>query len=113
MKKKGMSLTTLAIVIFVVISLMYVSMVGLVKTNLVSELIMTDEDVDLLHVQQLANMAYANIYLDNLRMGVRRELTPNEIRVRMLKNGVGDVDLSKYNIRVENGDVFVTLKEEQ
>ena len=113
MNKKGMNLTTLAIVIFVVIALMYISTVGLTKTNLVSMLIMTGEDVELLNVQQLANMAYSSIYLDNLRQGVRRELTSQEIRVRMLKNGVGDIDLDKYIIKVNDGDVFVTLKEEQ
>ena len=113
MNKNGMSLTTLVVVMIVVIGIMYLFILGLAKTNLVQEVKATNAEMDLLNVQQLANMAYANIYLDNLRQGIRRELTSSEVRARMLKNGMGEIDLNKYNIIIENGDVFVTLRGEQ
>jgi len=112
MKKKGMSLLTLIFVVCILAGSMYVYMIGLAKINLIQSIEKTNQDMELLNVQQLANMAYSNIYFDNLRQGVRRELLADEIRTRMLRNGVGEIDLSKYMIVVENGDVFVTLNAE-
>lgn len=110
MNKKGMSLVTLTIALILVIGTFCVTMTGVTKTNLKQTIEKNTEDMDLLNIQQQANMAYASIYFDNLRQGVRRELTSDEIRLRMLKNGTGDIDLSKYNIVVKDGDVFVSLK---
>ena len=110
MNKRGMSLVTLTIALILVIGTFCVTMTGLTKTNLRQTIEKNADDMDLLNIQQQANMAYASIYFDNLRQGVRRELTADEIRLRMLKNGTGDIDLSKYNIVVKDGDVFVSLK---
>lgn len=113
MDKKGMSLVTLVMMLVIIISVMYLSVFGLTKMNEMPVVEKTNANMDLLNLQQLANMAYSNIYFENLRQGVRRELTAEEIRSRMLKNGTGEIDLSKYNIVVENGDVFVSVKEEK
>lgn len=113
MNKKGMSLATLVLVLFVAIGILYACVIVIAKTNLVKSLETPKQSMELLSVQEMANMAYANIYFDNLTRGIRRELTPLEIRNRMQKNGTGNIDLNKYNITVKNGDVFVTLKEEK
>ena len=110
MNKKGMSLVTLTIALILVIGTFCVTMTGLTRTNLKQTIEKNTENMDLLNIQQQANMAYASIYFDNLRQGIRRELTAEEIRVRMLENGTGDIDLSKYSISVRDGDVFVSLK---
>lgn len=113
MNKKGMSLVTLSLTLIAIIGVMYACVIGITKTNLVKSLEKTGQSMDLLSVQEMANTAYASIYFDNLTQGIRRELTPLEIRTRMQRNGTGNIDLSKYNITVENGSVFVTPKEEK
>ena len=45
--------------------------------------------------------------------GIRRAITGEEVRGRMLEDGAKEEELIKYDIIVENGDVFVTLKEEE
>lgn len=110
MNKKGMNLSTLVIMMVIMIAFMGFWKVGITKTNLIQKAKVINEDVNLLSIQELANMAYADIYFDNLTRGVRRELTAEEIRIRMLKNGTGEIDINLYNIVVANGDVFVTPK---
>jgi len=113
MKKRGMNLITLVITVAVVIGVMYISFQALYRTNLINAVGDNAVDMDMLNLQQLANIAYSNIYFENLRSGIRRELSSDEIRERMLKNGIGDIDINKYNITVKSGDVFVTIKEEE
>ena len=97
----------------IIIAAMYISLQVLNKNNMRSVIAETNIDMELLNLQQLANMAYSNIYFENLRNGIRRELTSEEICNRMLKNGIGDININKYNITVKNGDVFVVAKEEE
>lgn len=113
MKKYGMNLITLAITVSITFGAMYISLQGLYKTNLIVAVENKSMDIDLLNLQELANMAYSNIYFENLRSGIRRELTADEIRDKMMENGIGDIDINKYDITVKKGDVFVTIKEEK
>ena len=110
MKKKGMNLVTLTLTLVAMIGIFGIAMAVLTKTSLMQSIERTKGDMDLLNIQEQANMTYANIYFDNLRQGVRRELTAEEIRLRMLQNGTGDIDLSNYDIVVKDGDVFVSVK---
>lgn len=110
MKKRGMSLITLIITVIVLVIVTGVTILGIENTGIINKAEMVVEDMNLKNLQQLANMAYANIYLDNLYKGVRREITADEIRTCMLKNGAKEEDLNQYEITVENGDVFVTFR---
>ena len=112
MKKRGMSLVTLTIVVIVIMGIFGGAQFILTKTNMTQGVERTTESMELLNIQQIANMAYSTIYFDNLTQGIRRDLTADEIRERMIKNGTSVEELSRYNIVVKNGDVFVTLKEE-
>ena len=110
MNKKAMSLVTLIVSVIVMVMLAGVMTINVSKVNINSKVM---QDMDLENVQQLANMAYASIYLDNLRQGVRRELTELEIRAHIIKNSTGKIDIQRYNINIKDGDVFVSVKEEQ
>lgn len=109
MNKKAMSLVTLLIAVTVMIMLASVMTMGASNINVKSKIM---DDMDLENFQQLANMAYAGIYFDNLTHGIRRELTAEEIRTRMIKDGADANELIKYSIVVKNGDVFVNAKGE-
>lgn len=113
MKKEGMSLITLIITVVVLIIITGVTIIGIENTGIINKAEMAVEDLNLKNLEQLANMAYANIYLDNLSKGIRREITGEEVRNRMLKDGTKEEELIKYDIIVENGDVFVKVKEEK
>lgn len=113
MKKEGMSLITLIITVIVLVIITGVTIIGIENTGIIDKAEMVVEDMNLKNFEQLANMSYANIYLENLSKGIRREITGEEIRARMLKDGADEEQLNKYYITVENGDVFVKLKEEE
>ncbi len=113
MKKEGMSLITLVITVVVLIIITGVTIIGIENTGIIDKAEMVVEDMNLKNLEQLANMSYANIYLENLSKGIRREITGEEVKERMLKDGVKEEALSKYDIIVENGDVFVKVKEEE
>lgn len=110
MKKEGMSLITLTISVIVLIIIANVTIMSLENTGIISKAEMVVEDMNLKNLEQLANIAYANVYMDNLSHGIRRTITSDEVRKRMLKNGVEEEKLDKYIITVENGDVFVKVK---
>lgn len=112
MNKKAMSLITLVITIIVMVIIAGVVIIGIEASGIIEKEENTVADMDLKNIQQLANMAYANIYFENLTKGIRRELTADEIRVRIIKDGVEEQEMEAYEITVEDGDVFVTLKEE-
>lgn len=109
--KKGMSLVTLVITIIVMIILASIAIINLSRNNIINEAQNATNSFNLKNMEQLANMAYANVYFDNLTKGIRRELTPEEIRARMIKDGVKAEDLNKFNIEIINGDVKVSIKE--
>lgn len=111
MNKKGMNLITLTITLVLIMFFMAVVVQIVTKMGAQMSIEKTSANMDLLNIQEQANIAYASIYFDNLRQGVRRELTPEEIRLHMLKKGTGDIDLSMYNIVVKDGDVFVSIKQ--
>lgn len=113
MRKRGMSLVTLAITTIVILGVFGVTMLALTKTGAMQSIERTSENMDLLNFQELANMAYSSIYFDNLRQGIRRELTAEEVRARMIENGAEEIKLRKYDIKVKDGDVFVSIKEEK
>lgn len=112
MNKKAMSLITLIITVIVMIVIATVIIIGIENTGIIQKAEDVVADMDLKNLQQLANIAYANIYFENLQDGVRRVLTAEEIRLRMIKDGVDEKELEAYEITVENGDVFVAFKEE-
>lgn len=109
--KKGMSLITLVITITLMIIIATVSIVNLSNSNVIKEAENATNSFNLKSVEQLANMAYANIYFDNLTQGIRRELTPDEIRTRILKDGADENIVNKFNIEIINGDIKVSIKE--
>lgn len=113
MNKKGMSLITLIITVIILVIVTSVIIIGIENTRIIDKAEMVVEDMNLKNFEQLANMSYANIYLENLSKGIRREITGEEIRARMLKDGADEEQLNKYDITVENGDVFVKIKEEE
>ncbi|MBQ8042782.1 MAG: hypothetical protein IJ272_01360 [Clostridia bacterium] len=113
MKKVGMSLITLVITVIVMIIVASVTIMSLNNTGIIEKAESAVEDMNLKNIQQLANMAYANIYFDNLTQGIRQTITAEEICERMLKDGTKQEELDKYEITVENGDVFVSLKGEE
>lgn len=113
MKKEGMSLITLVITIIVLIIIASGIIMSIENTGIIDKAENVVEDMNLKNIEQLANMAYANIYLDNLSKGIRKDITGEEVVVRMLKDGAKEQELSQYNITVKDGDVFVTLKEEE
>lgn len=112
MNKKAMSLITLVITIIVMVIIAGAVIIGIEDSGIIEKAENAVADMDLKNIQQLANMAYANIYLDNLQDGIRKEITSDEIRARIIKDGVDEQELEAYEITVEDGDVFVTLKEE-
>lgn len=105
MNKKAMSLVTLVLTVVAMMILASLAINFKVDTNVFDGVL---SDMDLKNFQQLANMAYANIYRENLTVGTRRELTADEIRTRMIKDGANEQELESYHITVKNGDVFVT-----
>lgn len=111
--KKGMSLITLVITIIVMLIIATASIVILSKSNVIEEAQNATNSFNLKSVEQLANMAYANIYFNNLTKGIRRELTSEEICERMVKDGADETMLSKFNIEVINGDIKVSVKGEE
>ena len=111
MKKSGMSLMTLVITVILMIIIAGVAIVNLSKSDIIDKAEQAVDDMNLKNIQQIANMAYADIYFDNLISNIRRELTAEEIRERMIQNGMEEDELNKYDIVVEDGDVFVTIKE--
>ena len=111
MNKKGMNLITLVVMLFLTMGCLTITVQIVTKIDVHKNIERASNNMDLLNIQEQANMAYANIYFDNLRKGIRRELTAQEIRLRMLKDGTGDIDLSKYNISVQDGNVIVSLKQ--
>lgn len=111
MKKDGISLIILAITVIVLVIMASVIIIGIENTGITNKTEIVVQDMNLKNLEQLANMSYANIYLDNLSQGIRSEITGEEVRRSMLKNGANEQELSKYDIIVENGDVFVILKE--
>lgn len=113
MKKQGMSLIMLVIIVVVLAIITSVIIIGIENTGIIDKAEAVVQDMNLKNLEQLANMAYANIYLDNLSKGIRREITGEEVRARMLKDGADEKELNKYDVTVENGDVFVTVKEEE
>ena len=110
MNKKGMSLLTLVITVMTMIVVVSATMMSLNKTDIIQRTETVVNDINLMTMQQMANMAYANVYFDNLTKGERREVTAEEIRTRMIKDGTKEEDLKKYNITVKDGDVFVSVK---
>lgn len=110
--KKAMSLVTLVITIIVMIILASVTIINLSKNNIINEAQNATNSFNLKNIEQLANMAYANVYFDNLTKGIRRELTSDEIRARMIKDGTKEEDMNKFNIKIVNGDVIVSIKGE-
>ena len=113
MKKDGMNLITLIISVIVLIIITGVTIMGLKNTGIIEKTEMAVEDMNLKNLEQLANIAYANIYLDNLSQGVRREITGEEVRTRMQKDGTEQEVLDKYDIIVQDGDIFISIKEEE
>ena len=107
MSKKAMSLMTL---IMTVTSMVLAAGVMSICTTSMSVNSVLVEDIEVESMQQLANMAYSSIYFSNLTKGIRRELTVKEIRSHMIKNGTSEQELANYNIKIKDGDVFVTKK---
>lgn len=110
--KKGISLIILVITIIIMIIIASSIMVNLVNTNIINQAEEVVQDINLKNMQHIANMAYANIYLDNLSDGIRRELTAEEIRLYMIKDGIDEEKLANYDIVVENGNVIVSVIKE-
>ena len=110
MKKYGMSLMTLILMIILMIIIGGVIVVNIKDTGIIDKAEQAVNDMNLKNVQQSANMAYADVYFDNLVSNTRRDLTAEEIRARMIQNGMEEEILNKYDIVVEDGDVFVTPK---
>lgn len=111
--KKGMSLITLVITVILMIIIAGTAIVTLSKSNVIEKAQDATNSFNLKSIEQLANMAYANIYFDNLTEGIRRELTSEEICARMIKDGADENMLSKFNIEVINGDIKVSVKGEE
>ena len=61
-------------------------------------------------VEQAANVAYHNIYFENLRKGIRKIITVPDIKARMIKNGIKEEELNLYDITINNGDVYISRK---
>lgn len=112
MKKSGMSLITLSITIAFLAALTHLALISLDKGKIMGMVEPIVDDVQLLNVQQLANIGYYRIYTANLTKGVRREISAKEIKEYILKNGIEEMELQEYVIRVENGDVFVERRSE-
>lgn len=113
MKKRGMSLITLVITVGVCVALARITIMFVGEEQIMDVAGPAIQDIQLINIQELANMAYYRIYTNNLTKGVRKEITAKEIRENMIKNGTEVLQLNKYNITVKDGDVFVTLKEEK
>ena len=113
MSKKAMSLLVLVITVVIMIIVVSVTMVSLESTGIIDKAEQAVEGINLKNIQQLANMAYANVYFDNLTKGIRRDLTSEEIRARMIKDGLDEQELDLYEIVVKDGDVYVSIKEEE
>ena len=113
MKKEGMSLIVLIITVIVLAIIAGVIIIGIKNTGIIDRTESVVQDMNLKNLEQLANMSYANIYLENLSKGIRKEITGEEVRLRMLKDGADEKELNKYDVTVENGDVFIKAKEEE
>ena len=113
MNKKAMSLLTLAITIIVMIIIAGAVIIEIENTGIIEKANQAVTDMDLKNLEQLANMAYADIYFENLTKGIRRELTAEEIRLRMIKDGANEQKLNLYEVVVEDGDVYIKVKEEE
>ena len=109
--KKGMSLVTLLFWVILIILVIYGVNIYIAKEKAVETVGDFNSNIELLNMQQIANMTYSKIYFSNLSKGIRRELTAKEIREKMIQDGVDKEQLKNYIITVENGDVFVALKE--
>lgn len=113
MNKKGMTFITLVITIIVLIILGSAIIGGIEDSGIIGKAEKAVTDMDESALQQMANIAYANIYFDNLTKGIRRDLTAEEIRQRMIKNGADAQKLATYEITVKDGDVYVKPKGEK
>ena len=110
MNKKGMTLVTLAIVIVLMIIIAGVVIINLNNTDVISKAQGAVEQYNLKNTEQYANMAYYNVYFDNLKNGIRRTVTVQELKQRMIQDGFSSSELEKYNIVIENGEIKISIK---
>lgn len=111
--KKGMTLKTLGIAMGFMMIAYGVAMAGFTNEYLLGFAYEIGEELDLLHVEQMANITYARIYLDNLRDGIRRDISVEELLNKIIENGVEKEKLNNYNIKIIDKDIYVTFKGEQ
>ena len=103
-----MTLPILAITTIMTI-LVGASLINLVQRLNINEMAKEfEQDYNLLHMQQMANMAYSKVYFKKLSKGIREGVSTEEIKTQLLKDGIEQERLNKYRIMVKDGDVLVS-----
>ena len=103
--KKGISLIVLVITIIVMIILAATIILAINNNNVVDKAKDAVNDTNLKQIQELAQILWADAYVDGVR-------TQEELEDAVLE-GLKDTDISKYTITVTTSGVDVTLKEEK
>ena len=82
MNKNGMALVTLAISVVVIMILSLAVITNINNNNLIDKAKNVANEYSLKNIEQAANIAYYNIYFDNLKNGTRTAITVQELRNR-------------------------------
>lgn len=110
MRKNGMTIIALIICIIVMIILAGAVVIGLSKSDIINKAQQATDDMNLKNVQQIANMSYAEVYFANLTKGIRRTIESEELITTMIKNGITEQEITKYDVTIAHGDVEVSPK---
>ena len=111
MNKRGMSLVTLVVTVLIIMILSLAIVTNLNNTRLIETAENVVGEYNLKNIEQAANVAYYNIYFDNLKHGSRSTITVNELKERMIKDGIKGEVLDKFNLSINNGNIIVTKKD--
>lgn len=112
MNKKGMTIPTLIITLVIVTAFALITEYILNNNYINQQIELVGEEYNFIKVEQLANMAYSNVYFSNLRKGIRKEVTVKELIDRMVKDGAPIEELNAYEFKIKDGEVYITLKGE-
>ena len=111
MNKNGMALVTLAISVVIIMILSLAVVTNINNNNLIDTAKNVVGEYNLKNIEQAANMAYYNIYFDNLKNGERKSITVPELTARMIQDGIKEEILDNFNISISNGNITVTKKD--
>lgn len=112
MNKKGMTIPTLIITLVIVTAFALITEYILNNNYINQQIELVGEEYNFIKVEQLANMAYSNVYFSNLRKGIRKEITVKELIDRMVKDGASLEELNGYEFKIADGEVYITQKGE-